>query len=321
MLKSYRLIALLGGLLATLSVQLAHAQAYPNKPIKFVAATSAGATADLIARVLADTMGKVMGHTITVEAKPGADQIIGMEYVARGNPADGYTVAVLGIDGQLLLPILKKELRFDPIKELTMVAGLGEMRYVLVGPASAPYKNFKELIDAVKASPGKFNYGASGPQVRFPTLMLIQELGLNMVYVPFAGGAPYITAVASGTIDWAVLSEASGNGIKPRGRIYAVTGQGRSVSNPDVPTFTELGFPRVYGPAYALAVRTGTPQAIIDRLSAAAGTALASEQARTSYAKMQFAIKHEPAEGISRTANERYTFYREMANKAGIKPE
>jgi len=288
---------------------------YPDKPIRFVAATTAGGTADLLARMLAESMSKVLNQSIVVENKPGADQIIGLEYVAKGQPADGYTAIVIGIDGQALLPLIKKGLRFEPLTDLTMVAGLGDVRYVMAGPAAAPYKTFKELTDAAKASPGKMNYGSSGPQVRFGSLVLISEMGLEATHVPYPGAGPYLTAVAAGQVDWAVIGENSGNTLKPRARMYAITGSTRSAANPDVPTFAELGFPRIVGPAYALAVRTGTPQAIIDKLSAAAAAAVATPEMKAGAQKILLDLSYDKADGAHRQLMERYKLYDEYARK------
>ena len=308
-------------LLLGTAAQAVRAQAYPDKSVRFIVATSAGSAADVLARVLTEAMSRTLGQPIIVEAKPGADQIIGMEYLAKAAPADGYTVGVIGIDGQTLLPTLKKGLRFDPLADLASVAGLGELRYVLAGPASTSYRNFKDMVDAAKSQPGKFNYGASGPQVRFPTLLLMQELGLDMVYVPYSGGSAYVAAVAAGTIDWGVMSESSGNPLKPRVRFYGITGRQRSPVNPDVPTFAELGFPRIYGPAYALTVRTGTPQAVIEKLSTAAAAALASAEMKASAQKIQFEIHYENTAAAVRTLQERSRFYQEQARKLGLQPE
>lgn len=299
----------------------AQAQTYPDKPIRFVAATSPGATADLLARTLAEAMSKVLNQSIVVENRPGADQIIGLELIAKGAPADGYTVGVIGFDGQAQLPLVKKSLRFDPMADIVAAAGLGEVRYALVGPATAPFKNFQELIAAVKATPGKFNYGSSGPQVRFASQVLIKELGLNMVHVPFPGGGPYLTAAAAGTIDWAIVAEGSSRTLKPRVRVYAMTGKTRSTGEPDVPTFAELGFPRIHGPAYALSLRSGTPKPILDRLAAAAQTALASPEMRANSQKFLFEPNFENAESITRTINERFNYYKEYARAGVLVPE
>ncbi len=316
-----RYSGLIISLVLMLGAGAARAQTYPERPIKFVNPTTPGTTADVLARSLAEAMSKVLKESIIVENKPGAEQMIGFEHIAKGAPADGYTVGVIGTDGQALLPLVRKNLRFDPVKDLTLVAGLGEVRYVLAGPGTAPYKTFKELVDAAKAVPGRFNYGSSTPQARLYTLALAQKLDLDMVHVPFAGGGPYLTALIADTVNWGVIAEGTANGLKPRLRIYAVSGTTRSAANPDVPTFTELGFPWFNGGAYALAVRAGTPQAIIDKLSAAAATAMATPEMQSSAQKVLFSLHHLNTEAVTRDFNERSRFYQELANKADIKPE
>jgi tripartite-type tricarboxylate transporter receptor subunit TctC len=298
----------------------AQAQAYPDKPVRFIIPTTAGGTADLIARVMAEGMSRQLNQAIVVENKPGADQAIALEYLARSAPADGYAVGLIGTDSLALLPLLKKELRFNATQDFAPVAGLGEVRYALVGPSTAPTQNFKELIERVKANPGKFNYGSSVLQVRLPSLVLIKALGLDMVHIPFTA-APMLTAVAAGTIDWCIVGEGTGGSLKPRVRFYAITGSERSAANPEVPTFNELGFPRIYGPAYALMVRAGTPQAIVDKLSAAAAVTLAAPETRVAMQRLLLDIKYEPPDVLARTLAERQKAFEEIGRQNDLKPE
>lgn len=297
------------------------AQNYPDKPIRLISPSTAGSPADVLARLLADSLSKVMNATIVVENRAGADQVIGLEYVAKGTPADGYTLALTGMDGQALLPLTKKDMRFNPIQDLTLVAGVGEGRYVLAGPASEPHKNFQALVKAVKAAPGQYNYGASGPAVRIPTMTLMKELGLNMEYVAFRGGGPYSIDLAAGRIHWGFLSETTAHTVKDRVRLYGVTGSTRSTANPEVPTFAEMGFPQIHGPAYGLAVRAGTPKAIVEKLSAAAATALQSTELMARAQVALLTIKYETAEQAKQTLEQRFRNYQPAAAAMGLKPE
>lgn len=294
---------------------------YPDKPIKFVAATTPGGTADILARGLGEAMSKILGQPIIVENKPGADQIIGLEYAAKGQPADGYTAILLGLDGQALLPLLKKNLRFDPMNDFTLLIGVGEGRYAMVSPATSPHKTLKELMDFGKANPGKLNYGSSGTPVRFPSLALLNDLGVDAVHVPYPGAAPYMTAVASGAIDWVFLGEVNATTLKSRVRILAITGKERSATNPDIPTFNELGFPKLFGPAYALAVRKGTPQAVADKLTAAATLAMNSPEVKAYWNKASIELKSDTAEVARRTLMDRYKFYEEFVKNGTMKAE
>ncbi|QXZ10708.1 tripartite tricarboxylate transporter substrate binding protein [Comamonas sp. Y33R10-2] len=306
--------------LALLS-QGAQATGYPERPIKFIAAATAGSPADIMARAVAEGMTKELRTPIIVENKPGADQVIGFEFVARGAPADGYTVGVIGIDGQALLPLTKKGLRFNPLEDLTTVAGLGEGRYVLAGPATAPQKNFKDIVEEIKSHPNKYDYGTSGPAVLIPMLALTNELKLTMTHIPYKGGGPYSQDLAAGNIHLGFLSETSARPLSNRLRFYGVTGSTRSAFEPNVPTFIELGYPQIFGPAYALVVRTGTPQAIIEKLSAAAEQALRSTEMKERSQGLLLSLKYEPAEMATRTLNERAKIYRHIAQRMGLKPE
>jgi tripartite-type tricarboxylate transporter receptor subunit TctC len=297
------------------------ADTWPERAVRLIVASSAGSTADTVARLIAEPMARELKRSVIVENKPGADQIIGFEFLARGAPADGYAVGVVGVDGQALLPLTRPNLRFDPMTEIQLVAGLGEVRYVLAGPVGASHSSFAELIAAVRAAPGKFNYGSSTPAVRFPTLLLMHELGLDMVHVPFAGGAALITGVAAGTVDWGVIGEGSALSVKSRVRVYGLSGERRSQTHPQVPTFVELGFPKIRGPGYSLAVRTGTPQAVIDRLNAAAAAVLADPDLEARAQRALITLRYQDSAGAKRDLAERATVYREIGSKVNLRAD
>lgn len=298
----------------------AMAQDYPSRPIRFVVPSTAGASSDLLARVVATEMSKILGQPIVVDDKPGANQIIALENVIR-SPADGYTVGVVGVDGVVLLPLTTKALRFDPMNDLVPVAGLAEGRYVLAGPADRPWKNFNELVAYAKANPGKLNYGSSVHQVRFPVLLLIQKLGLDVVHIPYSGGAPYLQAIVSGTIDFGIISEGRVSTMGARARLFAVTGQKRTATHPDIPTFAELNFPQVKGAGYSLSVRAGTPKAVIDKLSAAAAVALERPEVKIALNNLMLESSYEKPEVAARTLTEQARFYADFAKEVNIQPE
>lgn len=295
------------------------AQTYPERPIRFVVPTTPGPMADVLARTLATSMARVLHQTIYVENKPGADQIVGLDYIAEGAPADGYTVGVIGLDGQVLLPLTRHDLTFDPRKDLTFVAGLGDVRYVLAGPATAPYRSFGELMNGAKAHPGKFNFGSSTPQVQLYSLAIARKFGLEVTHIPYSSGAPFVTALVAGDLDWGILAEGTSRPVSSKVRLYAVTGQSRSAISPDVPTFAELGLPEIRGPAYGLVVRNGTPPGIVARLSAAAAEALASADMKASAQKILFDISYQNFAAVQRASNERFEFYQDLIRTTGVK--
>ena len=296
------------------------AQDYPNKPVRVIVASAPGTTVDQLARLVTTEMGKVLGQPMVIENRSGAGQVIGVEAMAKA-PHDGYSIGVLGVDGVALMPLSFKNLRFDPLKDVPPIASLAESRYVLTGPSSRPWKTFQEMFANAKANPGKLNYGASAPQVRFGMLVIMQQLGLDIVHIPFSSGASYLTALGAGTVDMGIAGEGTSAQLGARVRVYAITGKTRAAALPDVPTFEELGFPRVYGPAYSMNGPVGIPPAIVDKLGAAAGTVLAKPDIKASLAKIAFETTFEKADGAAKTLADRARVYAEFAAKANIVPE
>jgi len=308
------------GIIVVTSAGTTQAQGFPTKPIRMIVPTSAGATADFLARVLAPEMSRILGQPIVVENKPGANQIIGLEYIAKGAPADGYTMGVVGIDGVNLLPLTTKGLRFDPMNDLVPIAGLAEGRYVLASPADRPWKSFDELMDYAKSHPGKLNYGSSVHQVRFPVLLVTQKLGLDVVHIPFSSGAAYLSAIVGGILDFGVVGDNSAATMGTRARILAVTGQKRLAVHPEVPTFAELGFPQAKGPAYGLSVRTGTPKSISDKLSAAAAIALGKAEVRAALSNLLLDPTDDKPEVVARKQLDQAKLYGDFARGIDLQP-
>ncbi len=303
------------------SAATAAAQNYPNRAIRFIVATSAGATADSLARVIGQEMSKTLGQPIVIENKPGAQMLIALEHIARGAPPDGYTVGVTGTDAMALLQLIVKDLRFDPMKDIVPIAGLADARYVLIGSVARPYQNFQELVAWVRANPGKLNYGSSAPQTHFPTLVVVDALKLNVVHIPYNAGGPYLQAIAAGTIDIGIAGEGSGAAMGDKVRYYAVTGDKRLAKMPNVPTFNELGFPGAKGPAYALTVRTGTPKEAVDKLAAAAEVALNNNEVKVSLTRLLFEIVPDKQDVAVKKLAEQSAFFTNFAQKIGLKPQ
>ena len=313
-------VAVISGAVLAVGATSALAQKFPNKPIDFIVPSSSGSTSSLLARVVAAEMSKTIGQPIIVKDKPGANQLIGLQYIVR-EPADGYTVGVVGDDGVALLPLTTKNLSFDPLKDLLPIARLAESRYVLVSPADRPWKSFQELVAYAKANPGKLNYGSSVNQVQFPVLLLIRELGLNIVHIPYSGGASYLQAMVGGTLDLGITGESSAKTMGARVQVFAVTGKTRSANHPNVPTFTELNFPQVRGPTYSLSVHAGTPKAIIDTLTKAAATALKSPEIKQSMSNLLLEIDYQAPEDVAQRLAEKVKFYEQFAKDINFKAE
>ncbi len=299
----------------------AMAQSYPAKPIRYIVPYGPGATLDTVARTMAPEMSKVLGQPVIVENKPGANAIIGLEFVAKQSPADGYTVTIAAVAGLATLPLTVKNLRFDPLLDLPPVIGLVEGAYVLGTSAKHSWRNFEEFAANAKANPGKLNYGASSTAVRLLSEALIRAAGLNIVYIPYKEGGAYIASVAGGEVQMGFMSEGSAIGLGERFRALAVTGAARRPSFPAAPTFAELGHPQLRGVAYSLNVAAGTPKAIIDRLNAAATQALAQPGVKAQYAKMRLTIVGDSPEAAAKFLADLAKTYADIARSAGIEAQ
>ncbi len=319
-MRRFALIVMLGVLLGSQS-GLSVAQEFPSKPIRVVVASSPGSSSDLAARVVVPEMSKALGQPVIVENKPGAGQIIGLEYVARQMPADGYTLAVPTVEALVLLPLLTKDLRFDPLKELPITAMIAEGRLVLASAIKFPWKTFGELVAYIKSNPGKLNYGSSSAAIRITTVAITRQFGLDVVYVPYSAGGPYIQALSAGQIEMGIAGVASAVAMGDRVRVLAVTGTQRRPPFLDAPTFAELKLPPLRGTSYSLNSRIGTPKAILDRIHAATARALQQPEVRAALANILLEPVEESIEASAKGLADLAALYGDTVKKAGIQPE
>lgn len=300
----------------------ATAQEFPSKVIRIVVANAAGTSPDIVARIMAEEMSKVLGQSIIVENRPGANMVIGYEHVAKSVPADGYTVALVYPTALATLPVTVKNLRFDPLKDLVPVIGLGEGRLLIMSSNQRPWKTFKDFVDGAKANPGKLNYGSPSTAVRLTTEALIRGIPINVTHIPFSAAAAYYQAIATGEVDMGLVAVSTANTFKERTRILAVTGATRLKEYPDAPTFAELGLAQVSGLSFTLNVPVGTPKAATDKLYAAAATALKKPEVRARFAAIQLEMfEDNSAAATAKRLADEGKFVADVATKIGIKPE
>ena len=300
----------------------AFSQDYPNKPVHFVVPSAPGTVADAVGRLVAPDMSKFIGQTILVENKPGANYLIGYDHVARQMPADGYTVSVAFIPALATLPLMSKDLRFDPLRDLPPVVGLADGPYIFGSASKLPWKTFNELIAHAKANPGKLNYGASSPGARLSTEALIRGAGLSVVYIPYAGSAsPYFTGLMSGEVHMGFVGESTAVSFGDKFRVLAVTGSKRLASFPDAPPLAEFGYPQIRGLGFSLNVRLGTPKTATDKLLAGALQTLKLATIKAQFAKLQLDIAEQSPEDAARRLADDARLFADIARKIGFQPE
>lgn len=261
-------------------VQAAAAQVFPDRPIQLLVGFPPGGGVDIVARQLAETLSVQLGQRVVVENKAGAAGNIAMEAVARAKP-DGYTLLMGNLGMLSANPALYPKLTFDPAKDFAPIARVVVTPLVAVVPAALPAQNLAQFVALARARPGEFNFGSGGNGNinHLAGELLKLQASVQMQHIPYKGSAPALVDLAGGRIQ---LMVDGGNVVQPfvkdgRARALAVTGETRSPAMPDVPTAKESGMPDfvIYGWQGVLAP-TGTPQTIIDRLSAEIGKALAA---------------------------------------------
>jgi tripartite-type tricarboxylate transporter receptor subunit TctC len=269
-------------LLATIALAasaVAHAQAWPAKPVKIIVPYPPGGSVDVVTRKIAAKLQEQTGQTFFVENKAGATGTIGLAAVVQ-SPADGYTLAANDTT-YALLPHIFKKLPFDHEKDLLPVGAYVFAPMSVVVKADSTYKTLGDLLAAAKVQPDRVTYGTGGAGTtpHFVSEALGIAAGVNFMHVPYKGAGEATMAMLSGTIDFQVASTPGvmGNVKGGKARILAVSGSKRLAALPDVPTFGETGlknfglinFTGLWAPK-------GTPQAVIDRLQKELATAMAS---------------------------------------------
>lgn len=273
-LNSRRGLALISALVLILiglggTSQQAFAQAYPNKPIRIIVAVAPGGPTDHLARMLGQKFSAAWGQTVTIENRPGAGQLIGTGVAAKAAP-DGYTLLMT----TNVFPVntfLYNTLPYDPKKDFMPVSLVAASSLTLVVHPSLNITTLKELINYVKANPGKLNYGSSGPSssLRFAAELLKTSAGLEMTHVPFNGAAPMTTALIGNVVQLAIVDSIASRVHIESGRLraLAVTSAQRSPNMPNVPTMSEAGLPGYEaGSWFGLLAPAGTPSAIVNQI-------------------------------------------------------
>ena len=265
------------GALPALS-RFAVADTYPSRPITVVCPFAAGGATDILARVLADPMGKALGQTIIVEDLAGAAGGIGVAKVVH-SPADGYTLSIGTLTTHVLIGGLYK-LDFDLLGDLTPIAELAYEPLLICVKNSLPVKNLTELIAWLKANPGKASAGIPGigSTGNLAGISFQKVTGTSFQFVPYRGDGPAVQDMMAGQIDMMIEPSSNFTAQVQAGtiRAIAVPAKTRLLSLPDVPTTDEAGLPGFYASIwFGLWAPKGTPQDIIAKINAAAVGALA----------------------------------------------
>ena len=270
----------------------AAAQAFPQRAVKIVVPTSPGGATDAFSRALAPRLAEAWGQPVLVENRPGANQILGAEYVSKSAP-DGSTLLVSDASSFVINPHLYKKLPYDGLHGFTPITVLVRFPWVIAVNASVPVKTFQELVAYAKQNPGKLSYGSFGlgSSAHISVDYLKHLLGIDIVHVPYKGAAPAVTDLLGGQIQMMMVTPLL---VEPHARagnlrlIAAATAQ-RIPALPDLPTVAESGVPGYEaGTWFALVGPPEMPREVVAKIYAGAAKILGDPAFREQYVTRQW---------------------------------
>ena len=316
-------VAIIATVLAGLFSLPAGAQSYPTKPVKLVVPFAAGGTTDILARLYAQRMGVTLGQPMLVENRTGAGTMIGSDYVAK-SAADGYTL-LLGSPSVWLNPVLYKTVPYK-FQDFSPISVVARAPYVLGIPATLAPQTLQSFIDWSKNPANRVSYGILG--VGAPS-HLVSKLfenvtGVRGVDVSYKGTAPVMTDLMSGLLQYYFDAVVTSLPLHRSGRIrvLAVTSEQRSPAAMDIPTFKELGYPKmVADTVWGMFAPAGTPRPVINQVSRAVAEAAGFEELRSRLVRDGTVPSASTPEGFSEIIRQDFDMWNEIIKASNIQLE
>ena len=293
MLKKLACLLALGLIAAS-----AHAQTYPEKPIRMVIPFPPGGGTDILGRLVAQKLTESNKWTIVPDNKAGAGGTLGITEAAKGKP-DGYDMVMGQKDNLVVGPWMYKSLPWNPVKDFTAVAHVAWSPVIIATSANSKYKTLADVVAAAKAAPDTITYGSpgNGTTIHLAGDQFEKAAGIKMRHIPYKGSNPALMDALAGNVDLLVSSVPSAMAQVKAGKLrpLAVTSAKRSTSLPDVPTVAESGFKGFdMSTWYGLLMPAGTPAAVVTQMNGAVNKLLATPE-------MQKAIHDQGAEPLAMT--------------------
>lgn len=251
------------------STALVQGQPWPTKPIKLIVGTASGGGPDAVARVIATRMGERLGQNVLVDLKPGGSGQIASEFVAT-SPADGYTWLLTTTMIQSIIPQLKKQLPYDPVKDFYPVSLIGTTANVLVVGKHLGVSNSNQFVSLVKSKPGKMTFGSAGvgSPAHLAGELFATSVGVPMTHISYKGATQALTDVAGGQVDMIITSPSAAKNLANGGKvlILATTGLKQDPTNPQLSPLSDVvpGFEITQW--WGVMIRSSTPKIISDRI-------------------------------------------------------
>lgn len=313
-------------LVALALVPLARAQAqapWPERPVRIIVPYAPGGANDILARLFGARLAERLGQPFVVENRPGAQAIIGTEFVARAAP-DGYTL-LMGASGPMVFnPATYDRLPYETLRDLAPISLLASFPLALVVAKDAPFEGLPALLDFARAHPDRANYGASAASFQLPTELLNQRAGTRFTYVAYRGSADTVNAVATGEITMALVDTGPAAVAHAAGRVrvLAVTAPQRLPAWPDAPTMAELDYPDLTLALWSgLLAPAGTPEAVIRRIAAECAAIAAEPAIRERLAALSLEPVGSMPELLRAVITRELPLWAEVAKRGGIRLE
>ena len=316
--------ALLAALTLLFAAVPAHAQDWPQRPVKIIVPFAPGGNADGMARIIGQRLGEVLGQQFVVENRTGAGGTIAVDSVVR-SPADGYTL-LWGVQPQIVIIPHMQKVNYDPVKDLAPISVLATNPFVLVVNSKLPVKSLAEFVSYVKAQPGKLSYGSSGvgSVAQLAMALFLKRANIEMTPAHYRGNAPALTDVVAGHIPamFSTLADALPHAKSGTIRLLAVSGDKRAAQVPEVPPVGEAGYPGYKVITWnGLMAPAQTPKPIIERTAAEVARAVKDKRFAERLTKFGVdPLGNNPSEFAALIAAE-LPLWAEAVTIAGVKPQ
>ena len=299
-------------------------QAYPAKPLRMVVPFQAGAGGDLTARVMAGSLAEALGQAIIVENRAGAGEAIAAENIARSAP-DGYSIFYCSSNALVLRPNLAKVVAYDPVRDFTPIFMTGRVFAAIVVNPSMPVNSLKDLVDYVRANPGKLSYGTSGVGTthHLGAEQIMQLTGTQMVHVPYKSGIQPINDLVSGLIPvtFTIMSTLTPFLKTGKVKVIAVDSVGRHRTLPDVQTINETLPAFVPAPTWTGIVGPARlPQPIVARLNSELFKTIARPEMRSRLETNGYEVSGSTPEAFADEIKRGLVLVANLVKAAGIQP-
>jgi tripartite-type tricarboxylate transporter receptor subunit TctC len=297
---------------------------YPSRPIKLIVPFPAGGTSDILGRLMADELLRILKQAVIVENIGGAGGIIGTDRAVK-MPADGYTIIQTGVGQNAVAHGLDPKLKYNSLTDFVHLSQVNSGPNVLVVHPSMPFKTVADIVGYAKKNPGKLDYGFTHAASGHMAMELFkQTTGIFLTGIPYRGGGPLLNDLLAGTVPMIFINQDAAMPYVKAGKIrpIAVSSLQRNPLYPDVPTVAESGYKGFQALSWSgLSVAKGTPQAIADKLEAAVVQAINSEAVRQRLTSVGFVIPTLGGKAYTAFVKSEIETWTSVIQTAGIKPE